>query len=264
MTGDRSALAGRDLAWDVTDNFIRCFSLLAEHAERGAAARFGPVVAALTGAAGAWFNPVFLVAPDRTEESDLRRAVEFAAAHAPTFAVHVPVPVPDAVSAALTALGLGEDAEEIPGMAMSPLHVIPRQSGPVQIAEVTEAHDWPTLQSATRDGFELTDELVATVFPPSLRTVPDIRWYVARIDETVVGTAVLVRTDDVAGIYNISVLPAYQRRGFGAALSWHAVAAGRDAGCRVAVLQSSAAGYDVYRRMGFETVVGYRSYTYPD
>jgi ribosomal protein S18 acetylase RimI-like enzyme len=62
----------------------------------------------------------------------------------------------------------------------------------------------------------------------------------------------------VAGIYNVTTPPAYRRRGIGTALTAAALLAGRDRALRTGILQATAEGEPVYRRMGFTTVGEYR------
>jgi ribosomal protein S18 acetylase RimI-like enzyme len=66
-----------------------------------------------------------------------------------------------------------------------------------------------------------------------------------------VATASAMLTGEVAGIYNVATLPHARRRGFGGALTAHAVREARNRGASVAVLQSSEAGLRVYQALGF-------------
>jgi GNAT superfamily N-acetyltransferase len=72
-----------------------------------------------------------------------------------------------------------------------------------------------------------------------------------------VATSLVVATGAVAGIYWVATQEEHRGRGFGAAITWAAVAGGRALGCRVASLQASKAGQPVYARMGFAHVLDY-------
>jgi len=78
-----------------------------------------------------------------------------------------------------------------------------------------------------------------------------------------VATSSLAFNDGVAGVYNVATLPHARRRGFGTLLTAHAAREGRDLGASVAILQSSKAGFGVYRNLGFEQVGELNQYTWP-
>ena len=71
---------------------------------------------------------------------------------------------------------------------------------------------------------------------------------------------VMDATGDVAGVYAIAVLERYRRRGLGGAISRAVLAAGREHGCEIGVLQASPMGRPVYEQMGSETVTRYHHF----
>lgn len=77
-----------------------------------------------------------------------------------------------------------------------------------------------------------------------------------------VATASAMLTGDVAGIYNVATLPHARRRGFGGLLTAHAArdAAGR--GASLAVLQSSEAGFRLYRALGFRAHCSFEQFLF--
>ena len=65
------------------------------------------------------------------------------------------------------------------------------------------------------------------------------------------------------GIFNVATPAEYRGRGYGAAITGHAVREGFAAGAELAYLQSSAIGESVYRRLGFREVLTYVLLTRP-
>ena len=81
--------------------------------------------------------------------------------------------------------------------------------------------------------------------------------FVGRVGGEPVCTSLLFTSGRIAGIYWVGTVPEHRGRGFGAAVTWAAVEAGRQRGCVLASLQASEAGRRVYEGMGFETPLHY-------
>lgn len=233
--------------------------MLATNAAAGERRTIGAVEVAATGAPAAWFNPAFVVERVSDPHRTLPEVIGVLAAVAPRFAIHVVDGMQPELEAAAVQLGLDSDDDLIPGMAMSPI-ILDDPTGALQITQARTDDDWTVFCELTGDAFGMTPEVVTPAFPVSVMGTAGTRWFFGRVDGQLVGTAGLVMTGDVAGIYNIGVVERERGKGYGAALTAAALRGGVEQGADVAVLQSSPAGFSVYERMGFRTVNRYRSF----
>jgi Acetyltransferase (GNAT) family len=76
-------------------------------------------------------------------------------------------------------------------------------------------------------------------------------FYLGLLKGVPVATAELAAGGGVVGLYNISTLASYRRRGIGSAMTRQPLADARAAGWPTAILQAADAGVGVYRRLGF-------------
>jgi GNAT superfamily N-acetyltransferase len=83
------------------------------------------------------------------------------------------------------------------------------------------------------------------------------------LDGRIVATAVLLDRCGVAGVYVVTTVAGYRRRGIGAAMTAAALRAGRERGRRTGTLQATAMGEPVYLRMGFQVVAKYQIFSLP-
>jgi len=115
-------------------------------------------------------------------------------------------------------------------------------------------------------GFGMPAELgdaLADLMAPIARPDHPARTVVARLDGTPVAAAQGILTGAAVAIFNVATLEAARGRGIGAAVT---VAVLRDAierGARFGVLESSAMGHSVYRRIGFRDIASLQVYGWP-
>lgn len=86
----------------------------------------------------------------------------------------------------------------------------------------------------------------------ALRDDCPLRFYVGYVDHEPVASSELTLTGTTAGIYNVSTLRAYRRRGLGTAMTVWPLLEARREGATLGILQASEAGVSIYRRIGFE------------
>ena len=84
--------------------------------------------------------------------------------------------------------------------------------------------------------------------------------FVACLDGVPVAMASVLLEGDLAGIYCVGTLPQARGNGIGAAVTRAAMRHARERGATTAALQSSDAGYSVYRGLGFVEYCNLRLY----
>jgi ribosomal protein S18 acetylase RimI-like enzyme len=132
----------------------------------------------------------------------------------------------------------------------------------------------PTLElrrvgvAPTRDAFCAIGSVCFHVPLPWFREVFDhdsvwarfIGW-VGYLDGEPVSTAATVIGGGAVGVYNVATMPEHQQRGYGEAVTRHAVAEAQQRyGIEQTILQSTPAGHRLYQRMGFRTVTNVAVY----
>ena len=110
-------------------------------------------------------------------------------------------------------------------------------------------------------GFDAPEEIFLQLMVPAVLGLLGLRCYVGEIDGEPVTTGLGATLGPCVGIFNIATPPEHRGRGFGAAVTARAVADGLANGAQWAFLQSSPAGYGIYRRLGFRTVERWACWT---
>ena len=141
-----------------------------------------------------------------------------------------------------------------PGMLLNPLGTTPAPPPSIRVEAVanrTQLADWSYVAGRC---FGIPRFVLRRVFPqvPSMRDDPPTGAFVGYDGEgTPVASSFLVVARQVATVYMVGTLPRVRRRGYGAALTWAALAAGRAAGADTGALNATPMGRPVYERMGF-------------
>ena len=200
----------------------------------------------------------------------------------------LPDSTPDDLEARLARAGFGH-AQRLPAMALD-LATLVNEGVPVGVAmdEVRDAEAYGPAVDVLIDAFQMRADLREPVIgafgnlsagslaepgvarsaaePGVARSAAEPRaagWadstvaartVVARLDGEVVGTALVVIDGPVAGIYNVGVRESARGRGIGRAVTAEVARIARATGCRLAILEASAIGAPVYRRLGFREV----------
>ncbi len=176
-----------------------------------------------------------------------------------------PFTQPTDLGSRLEAHGLAH-AEELPGMAVD-LRAFDEDASFPSALTVELASDEETLRECLevqRVAFgapEFTAEVSFDVCSAvGLGDESPWRNYVGRLEGEAVAASKPVLAGGVAGIHGVVTLPGARRHGLGAALTLKALRDAREMGYRIGVLQSSAMGLGVYRRLGFERYGTYTVY----
>lgn len=246
----------RDLATDANENLRRAFVTLAEETPSGETRQFGPLAAPSAGLPVPIFNRVFVFESPPVEE--LSAAVDWMAEREVPFWVTVAEPAVEDVTDHLADLNLVKAGEQ-PGMAMTPLDEISPQNSAAEIAEVTDPDELDDFSRVASAVFGTPLDVAEQVYQVAL-VGDEKRLFLGSVDGTPAACGLSIQSGDVAGVYTIGVVEQFRGRGIGEAMSWEVLRAGREAGCRVGVLQSSEMAYPLYKKMGFETVVTYHNF----
>jgi GNAT superfamily N-acetyltransferase len=221
-----------------------------------------------------YFNGVIVSSPpDAAAGERIRGAAAYflsKGVDAATWWLDPAVPV-ESWAPVLTEHGLTLDSQ-LPGMAMAleeladePAGVAPVLSGVVAKRTPMDIDIKRVEGSATLRTWAET--FVAGYGLPRDRAVPfftlydslqgeeaPLRSYMAYRAGVPVATSSVFYAEGVAGIYDVSTLPAARGHGIGAAITLAPLLEARTSGYRVGILQSSSMGLRIYERLGFRAV----------
>jgi len=128
------------------------------------------------------------------------------------------------------------------------------------IKKVVTPDELTHFQETAARGFSLPEGTGPFAITAQIRDLPDVELFIGYADGRPASASMLIKTGHVAGIYWVATLKEYRGRGFGEAMTLHAILAGREKGCTFASLQATAMGRPVYEKIGFSNPYDYRVY----
>ena len=230
-------------------NLAAAWTALGRHAGF-AVSQNGPVTMAASGLPVAFFNSAFVASATTDPAQTISDVQAFFGPRGVPFLLWVRSGLDDALLAAGRDAGL-VDAGGPPLMIMSTITDSPPPPAGMEITLARDDGDLSDHRALLSAGFSMPLEVAHTLIGSTCVDDPNLAVAVGRVDGVPVATALLARSGETAGVYNVATAPEHQRKGYGAAVTWAAVAEGARRGCTHSVLQASEAGYPVYRRMGF-------------
>jgi len=93
-----------------------------------------------------------------------------------------------------------------------------------------------------------------------MRTLHEVDYYLIFSNGRPIGTTILYRQDDVAGIHGVGIIPTMRRRGFAEEIMKRLLNQLLDSNIEYVVLQASAMGLKLYEKLGFEEQFVMRNY----
>jgi GNAT superfamily N-acetyltransferase len=205
------------------------------------------------------FNPAFAV----DDVADPERAVDDVQRHYASigmpFAFLFRDEAAPGLSAACERAGLTEHWR-MPLMVLDPIPTEAAAPPPGLDIVVVDGSTIEAYGEVLASAFGMPPELVSAVLGPDLLGVAGFTGFLGLMGGAPVATSALYRSEDTAGVYNVGTVAAARGKGIGAALTWAAAHAGREAGAARSILQASEMGEPVYTRMGYATPARYRQF----
>jgi ribosomal protein S18 acetylase RimI-like enzyme len=144
---------------------------------------------------------------------------------------------------------------DAPAMLANAIQAPVRPLPPLRVQQVEDAQSRLAFAHITSISFDIPFAICREVYEPEHAWNGLYQGYIGYYQQNPVCTAALVVAAGAIGIYSVGTLPTYRRRGVAETLLRNILArVSEQTGIRRYILQSTRAGFDLYRRMGFETV----------
>ena len=253
----------------VEENLRESFRLLAASRPTGDVREAAGVTMASAGGTFQMFNAAFLSAPVEGER-DLDRRIVTARVHFGARELGWSYWICEdwldktarrGVGGACKRHGL-QLATVLPGMMAEKLSPPPRELPRLDVREVGNPTTWAHFCQIGALCFNVPLQWFQEVFADPKLWKKGFVGYVGYREGEPVSTAATVLAAGAVGVYNVATVPRHQGRGYGEKVMRHALERARARhGIERTVLQSTAQGFQLYLRMGYEVVTNVAVYT---
>jgi ribosomal protein S18 acetylase RimI-like enzyme len=242
------------------ENFVGAYASVSEVVPRGRTEQIGGLTAVRSGMTGSSFNVVFgLNRP--TSIAQVREGIKRIFLRTNTEFQIVTLPETLAELRPIIEEMKLTEMEVFPGMILDPIPEAVSSGTRLEIRQVRGSAEVADFLRTGESGFGGPPNYL-DVWKEGILSGASVQWsrganYLGFAGGKPVATSARIRTGDVAGIYFVSTLPAFRRRGFGDAMTRRAISDGRSTGCTMAYLQASKMGRPIYEKMGFRVLEEY-------
>jgi GNAT superfamily N-acetyltransferase len=146
-----------------------------------------------------------------------------------------------------------------PGMLASVLGAPSRPLPEIECRAVSDPGSRAAFAALTVTCFEIPVAVARAVYEPESAWQGAYRGYLGMVNGSAASIVALVRAGGAVGVYSLGTVPAHRHKGYGEALLRAAVASG-NLPDEPLVLESTEAGYRLYRRLGFRDVTNFTVY----
>jgi ribosomal protein S18 acetylase RimI-like enzyme len=147
-----------------------------------------------------------------------------------------------------------------PGMVALSLAAPTRPLPEIECRAVTDAASRAAFTGLTVTCFDIPMAVARNVYEPESAWNGAYRGFMAVVDGVPVSIVALVRAGGALGVYSLGTMPEHRHKGYGEALLRAAVEASLSDGPEPLVLESTEAGYRLYRKLGFRDVTNFTVY----
>jgi ribosomal protein S18 acetylase RimI-like enzyme len=210
-----------------------------------------------------WFNIGFITRPLADADGAVRRIAAYFDERRMPFIIRLREGLDPAAERAGEGQGIAY-TDTVPGMVLAEIPPPATMPGDLEIRLVAETTTMQHHVDVIAQSFAMPMDFAQQFVSENLLRIPDVELYVGYVDGEPVASSALVASHRAAGVYNVGCLDSHRRRGYGEAMTSHAVQRGGEIGCTFGSLQASEMGRSVYERMGFRLVAPYRTFMRPE